>query len=166
MWRIGPTGTLVVHSPANFWIVHAATACINCSALYVFLIYMLLRLIICVLKMNLSLGEHLATTVSHELTHRFSQLYKQGVWITCLSCNNSKFCVICVVACTATCEQNPYESHKNETRSYAYSIQVINNYGLTLRTAHYYIILVSQHCNLILIILYIFPNFNILNILI
>jgi len=91
MWRIGPTGTVVVHSPANFWIVHAATASINCSALYVLLIHMLLQLIICVLKINLSLGEHLPTTVSHELAHRFSHLDKQGGWITFFSCSNSKF---------------------------------------------------------------------------
>jgi len=67
MWRTGPTDTVIVHSPVNFWIVHSATAYINCSALYVFLIHMLLQLIICVLKINLSLGEHLLTTVSHEL---------------------------------------------------------------------------------------------------
>jgi len=73
MWRIGPTGTVVVHLPANFWIVHAATAYINCSALYVFLIHMLLQLIICVLKINLSLGEHF------ELAHRFSHLDKRRV---------------------------------------------------------------------------------------
>jgi hypothetical protein len=90
-WRTGPTGTVVVHSPANFWIMHAETANISCSALYVFLIHMLLQLIICGLEINLSLGEHLPTTVSHALTHRFSQLDKQGGWITYLSCSNSKF---------------------------------------------------------------------------
>jgi hypothetical protein len=91
MWRIGPTVPVVGHLPAHFWIVHAATAYINCSALYVFLIHMLLQLIICVLKINLSIGEHLRTTVSHELANRFSHLDKQGGWITSLSCSNSKF---------------------------------------------------------------------------
>jgi hypothetical protein len=77
MWRIGSTGTGVVHSPANFWIMHAETADINCSALCVFLIHMLLQLIICELEINLSLGEHLPTTISHEPSHTFSQLDKQ-----------------------------------------------------------------------------------------
>jgi len=72
MCRIGATGTAVVHSPANFLIMHAETADINCSALYVLLIHMLLQLISCVLEINLSLGEHLPTTVSYELAHRFS----------------------------------------------------------------------------------------------
>jgi hypothetical protein len=43
--------------------MHAETACIHCCALYVFLIHMLLQLIIRVLEINLSLGEHLPTTV-------------------------------------------------------------------------------------------------------
>jgi len=30
---------------------------------------------------------------------------------------------------------------------YACSVQNINNYGLTLGTAYYYIILISQYCN-------------------
>lgn len=77
---------------SEFWIVHAATVYVNCSALYVFLIHMLRQLIICVLKINLSLGEHVVpTVVSHELDHRFSQLDRQGEWINCLSCGSSKF---------------------------------------------------------------------------
>lgn len=60
----------------EFWIMHATIAYINCSALYVFLIHMLLQLIICVLKINLSLGEHLLTYYSKSWTS--SQIFSIG----------------------------------------------------------------------------------------
>lgn len=78
MWMIGPTGAVVVDSPVCIWIMLAETACIHCSALYVFLIHMLLQLIIRVLEINLSLGEHLPTTVGPELVHMIFSVRQTG----------------------------------------------------------------------------------------